>query len=405
MLSTVDMTPSDNQLSQHLSTYSDQKWPIGLLNMTKLKQENYSPVSHMVQSYEGLKTATVIERVQQHPLHHHIQHQQQLQHPHEQSPPLQHPSQQQQQQQQQQQSHVKIVSVDENSGNGNNMEMTNNNIIIDDRNNGSNSNNSAASPTISSSPSERNNKYAKPPYSYVALIAMAIQNSPAKRATLSEIYTFITNKFPYFEKNKKGWQNSIRHNLSLNECFVKIPREGGGERKGNYWTLDAQYEDMFENGNYRRRRRMKRPYRTGAHFSKMFADPYGNANFGHRTVFAQAPYQTYPRYDAAGWMAPTQLSTYPPCPSRTSYSYAASPIQQSAVPTINTYGNMTNALEIVPGNTSPTCSRRYETTPYPYWDSTSIPLPSVIKEETVNQMSVTSTSTQDNYPKSFVPQA
>ena len=110
----------------------------------------------------------------------------------------------------------------------------------------------------------------KPPYSYIALIVMAISSKEDRKMTLSQIYRFIMDRFPYYRHNRQGWQNSIRHNLSLNECFIKVPREKPRKRssmhsssdtntgtndvspgKGSLWTLSETALDMFEHGNYR----------------------------------------------------------------------------------------------------------------------------------------------------------
>ncbi|XP_002166230.2 forkhead box protein B1 [Hydra vulgaris] len=95
----------------------------------------------------------------------------------------------------------------------------------------------------------------KPPYSYVALCAMAIHSSPYQMMTLSDIYKYIMNKFPFYRKNNKKWQNSLRHNLSFNDCFVKISKTSKPGGKGNYWTMHKDCFEMFNEGSFLRRKK------------------------------------------------------------------------------------------------------------------------------------------------------
>ncbi|GAA33262.2 forkhead box protein J3 [Clonorchis sinensis] len=88
------------------------------------------------------------------------------------------------------------------------------------------------------------------------LIAKAILSTEARRMILSEIYQWIQSNYPYFRTRGPGWRNSIRHNLSLNDCFIKVGRAANG--KGHYWGIHPANISDFLAGDFRRRRAQRK---------------------------------------------------------------------------------------------------------------------------------------------------
>ena len=94
----------------------------------------------------------------------------------------------------------------------------------------------------------------KPPFSYAQLIVQAISSQPDHQLTLSGIYSYISKHYPYYRPHDKGWQNSIRHNLSLNRFFVKVPRSQEEPGKGSFWRIEAASEAKLMEQAFKKRK-------------------------------------------------------------------------------------------------------------------------------------------------------
>lgn len=114
----------------------------------------------------------------------------------------------------------------------------------------------------------------KPPYSYSQLIGMAILRSSGRKMTLAHIYKWICDTFEFYREAGPGWQNSIRHNLSLNKSFVKMERPKDDPGKGHYWALTEGSELQFVKD-----KSLRRPTTTEQHFYAPYYDPTTGDSF------------------------------------------------------------------------------------------------------------------------------
>jgi hypothetical protein len=95
--------------------------------------------------------------------------------------------------------------------------------------------------------SQESAKDIKPPHSYAQLIGQAIMSSPEEMLTLANIYEHIKTRYAFFRHTNAGWQNSIRHNLSLNKSFEKVARRTDEPGKGMKWKIaDSEREEFVK---------------------------------------------------------------------------------------------------------------------------------------------------------------
>ncbi|KAG8751448.1 hypothetical protein FRC12_012432 [Ceratobasidium sp. 428] len=144
-----------------------------------------------------------------------------------------------------------------------------------------------------------------------------------KKLTLAQIYAWISAAWPFYKPGEAGWMNSIRHNLSLNDCFIKIKRDGREKGKGSFWSIREGDEDMFANGGFVRRNSAAKKRKKDMTPTRDDPEPR------QPDASKRAKANQVPGPSASYVYEPPQ---YPPLPSvsRTAYAPAPAPIAPPA---------------------------------------------------------------------------
>ncbi|KAF2656992.1 hypothetical protein K491DRAFT_351273 [Lophiostoma macrostomum CBS 122681] len=167
---------------------------------------------------------------------------------------------------------------------------------------------------------------------YAQLIYQALMEKSDKTMVLKDIYDWFTQNTDKCDKETKGWQNSIRHNLSMNGAFEKVEQPGEDAKKSFLWRLTplAIRDGVKSTTRYRSKQPNKRGHRSSnpqpqrqasgakggqaarraakmrrsqrVHDGYMRSDPYAYTS-------APAP------YEQQGLDSPTEMTfPYPPSP-------------------------------------------------------------------------------------------
>ncbi|XP_070991870.1 forkhead box protein J2 isoform X5 [Oncorhynchus clarkii lewisi] len=220
---------------------------------------------------------------------------------------------------------------------------------------------------------------AKPPHSYATLIAMAIGAAPGRKLSLNDIYMWISDMFPYYSRSARGWKNSIRHNLSLNKCFRKVPRPQSDPGKGSYWMMDGSSEPNPLRGT-------KRPYPS--------KEEEGSIQVPNVSVM-QAEKQHSPQTDHYRPLASPQTDHYRPLASPQTDHY-----RPLASPQTDHYRYLESPQELSQQLSPPPCKQR---PPYIQSPVSSLPVPHDTVSPSTASATLPSLSIPHSLPSLSVP--